>query len=171
MLAQSGFNMTSSLAATSARAVAARRLPSMTRAASSSAVPPPPASRDASRPYARGRQELPPLQSSSNRLLALFGIVGGTLASWALFTAHATNRERLGSSVLRAALDRVREDGDVREQLGASRDPDGEGNIKLERSAWLFGDAWIGGSVSVCRCVKCCSIDEGFSLAGHVSWA
>lgn len=150
MLAQSGLKMSLPLARTTQRFVAlsaSRRSvgsSGLPRTASSSTAP-----RDASRPYARARHELPPIQSSSNRLLALLGIVGGTLASWALFTAHATNRERLGSSVLRAALDRVREDADVREKLGANRDPDGEGNIKLQRSAWLFGDAWIGGSVSV----------------------
>jgi hypothetical protein len=101
-------------------------------------------SADVSRPFARAHRDLPPLASSSRRLGVTLLLGGATLASWLLFTAHATNRERLGSSVLKATLERVRCDEHVQQTLGAKE----AAEVKLKRSSWLFGDAWVGGAVS-----------------------
>lgn len=107
--------------------------PSMSSQANSLATGPNPASR----PFARHRPDLP--QPKSYRLpmtlLVLFSAI-----TWSAFTAHATNRERLSSSVLKNIVDKIRDSPEVCQAMGD--------DVHLRRESWLAGDPWIRGSVS-----------------------
>lgn len=91
----------------------------------------------ASRPYARHRPTLPKPKSYKlpGALLVLFSV-----ATWSAFTLHATNRERLSSSVLKNVLDRIETSPQVQRAMGD--------DVSLKKETFLAGDAWIRGSVS-----------------------
>lgn len=93
----------------------------------------------ASRPHARHRPELPHPRSyrAPALLLILFSVL-----TWSAFTAHATNRERLSSSVLKSVVDKIRDSDRVRGVMGE--------DVGMKREMILGGDPWIRGSVSVC---------------------
>lgn len=95
-------------------------------------------SNPASRPYARHRPSLPNPKSFK---IPAIGIILFSIGSWSAFTIHATNRERLSSSVLKNVMEKVKDDKRVQRQLG-----DG---IALKREVLLAGDPWINGSVSL----------------------
>jgi hypothetical protein len=95
-------------------------------------------SNPASRPYARHRPTLPNPKSYK---LPAFGIILFSIVSWSAFTIHATNRERLSSSVLKNVMEKIKDDPSVQSKLGDS--------IGLERKMILAGDPWINGSVSL----------------------
>ncbi|CEH19148.1 Cytochrome oxidase assembly protein 1 [Ceraceosorus bombacis] len=122
---------------------------------------------DASRPYASPRS-LPSLPSTSSRVLWAIGLGTAILSSWALFTAHATNKERLSSSVLRAALDQAKENVSLRKRLGVGKiasldEVDADlGDVRLVRSSWLLGHAWVGGGINMMQG----RIDINFQVKG-----
>lgn len=106
-------------------------------ASSSTSAPLSSSSNPASRPYARHRPALP--QPRSFKVPALLFILF-SLTSWTAFTVHATNRERLSSSVLKNVMEKIKDDERVQTKLG-----DG---VQLKREMMLAGDPWIDGSVS-----------------------
>ncbi|KAL7423376.1 cytochrome oxidase assembly protein 1 [Cryptotrichosporon argae] len=63
------------------------------------------------------------------------------LGSWALFVLHATNNERLSSSVLRQVLFQLRNSPDVVALLG--------GSARLGDNWWGFGEPWISGGINL----------------------
>lgn len=116
------------------------RLASTTASTSSTAstsVDPLNVSNPASRPYARHRPGLP--NPKSYKVPAI-GIILFSIISWSAFTLHATNRERLSSSVLKNVMEKIKDDDVVQSKLGDA--------IGLERKMILAGDPWINGSVS-----------------------
>ncbi|UZJ52860.1 hypothetical protein CBS101457_002180 [Exobasidium rhododendri] len=105
----------------------------------------------ASRPYARHRPVLP--NPRSFKVPALFFILF-SLSSWTAFTLHATNRERLASSVLKNVMEKIKDDERVQTQLGE--------NVQLKREALLAGDPWINGSVNMMQG----KVDMSFRVKG-----
>lgn len=95
-------------------------------------------SNPASRPYARHRPTLPDPKSYK---VPAISIILFSIVSWSAFTIHATNRERLSSSVLKNVMEKIKDDAAVQSKLGDA--------ISLERKMILAGDPWINGSVSV----------------------
>lgn len=127
-----------------ARASHASSTSSSSSAASAPSPLPPAASspkdNPASRPYARHRPQLP--QPASYRLPVAL-LLGFSLVSWSAFTLHATNRERLSSSVLKNVMDRIKTSPSVAHTMGD--------DVNLKRELILAGDAWIRGSVRARR--------------------
>ncbi|OCF32283.1 hypothetical protein I317_07133 [Kwoniella heveanensis CBS 569] len=80
-----------------------------------------------------GDRELPRI----GVLLAL-GVLG---LGWGLFLLHATNQERLSSSVLRQVTFQLRNSKEVIAVLGE--------HIKLQENWWALGQPWISGTINL----------------------
>jgi hypothetical protein len=105
----------------------------------------------ASRPYARHRPGLP--QPKSFKIPGLLFILF-SIGSWTAFTLHATNRERLSSSVLKNIMEKIKDDQRLERRLGSG--------IGLERKMLLAGDPWINGSVNMMQG----KVDMSFRVKG-----
>lgn len=110
--------------------------------------PPPP-----SRPYARTRPALPVVRSFYRPAILLS--LALTLGTWSAFTLHATNKERLSSSVVKNIVDHIRQDRDIERLMGD--------NVQLERSTYLLGDPWIRGNINMMQG----RVDIKFRLKGQ----
>lgn len=83
-------------------------------------------------------RELPQLKSRWG-LYALATALG--LGAWGAFLLHATNAERLSSSVLRQVTYSLRNSDDVRRVLGD--------RVHYAPNWWGFGEPWISGTVNL----------------------
>ncbi|WVO13263.1 hypothetical protein L204_100876 [Cryptococcus depauperatus] len=83
-----------------------------------------------------GRRELPKLKSILPFAMAL-GLLG---LGWGLFILHATNSERLASSVLRQVTFQLRNSKEVIAVLGE--------NVRLVDDWWTLGSPWISGTIN-----------------------
>lgn len=117
------------------------------RLASTTPPPPPPPAAAASsrsnvaaRPTSVRNKELP---SVPNRLPYLLTFVTLALASWAGFTVYATNKEKLGSSILKSVVSQVKASPEVAALFSAS------GPIVLKREVWLGGQPRVAGAVNM----------------------
>lgn len=81
-------------------------------------------------------------------------IIGGAslVVFWYLFSSYLTNKERLGSSVLRMVSQRVRSEPDVHDLLGEP--------VFLKRN--VFGDPWIEGIINPLKG----KVDMSFEIEG-----
>lgn len=127
------------------------RLPTIRQASSTTTQPVVPTQNPASRPFARHKPDLPQPKSYKTPafLLILFSLI-----TWSAFTAHATNRERLSSAVLKNVVDKIRESEQVRAEMGD--------DVNLKRETILAGDPWIRGSVNMMQG----RVDMSFKLKG-----
>ncbi|TXT10927.1 hypothetical protein VHUM_01678 [Vanrija humicola] len=87
--------------------------------------------------YKRPR-DLPILKVRTSFHLALAAL---GLGAWGLFILHATNNERLSSSVVRQISFQLRNSPEVANLLG-----DG---VKFAPNLWGFGEPWIHGSINL----------------------
>ncbi|PWN91945.1 DUF1783-domain-containing protein [Acaromyces ingoldii] len=106
-----------------------------------------------SRPFARTRPPLPVVRSFYRPAIVLSLLL--TLGTWSAFTLHATNKERLSSSVVKNILDRIRQDDDIERLMGTG--------VQLERSTYLMGDPWIRGNINMMQG----RVDIKFRLKGQ----
>ncbi|KAE8539711.1 hypothetical protein D1P53_003647 [Cryptococcus gattii VGV] len=83
-----------------------------------------------------GGRELPKVRGTAPFVIAL-GLLG---LGWGLFILHATNSERLSSSVLRQATFQLRNSKEVIALLGE--------NVRLVDEWWALGSPWISGTLS-----------------------
>jgi cytochrome c oxidase assembly factor 1 len=127
------------------------RNPTIRHASSTTTQPAVPTQNPASRPFARHRPDLPQPKSYKTPaiLLILFSLI-----TWSAFTAHATNRERLSSAVLKNVVDKIRESEKVREAMGE--------DVNMKRETILAGDPWVRGSVNMMQG----RVDMSFKLKG-----
>ncbi|WVQ94637.1 hypothetical protein IAU59_001717 [Kwoniella sp. CBS 9459] len=84
-----------------------------------------------------GDRELPKIGNKLPFVLAL-GVLG---LGWGLFLLHATNQERLSSSVLRQVTFQLRNSKEVIAVLGE--------HIKLQENWWALGQPWISGTINL----------------------
>ncbi|WVF66978.1 hypothetical protein IAT40_001721 [Kwoniella sp. CBS 6097] len=84
-----------------------------------------------------GDRELPRIGNKLPFVLAL-GALG---LGWGLFLLHATNQERLSSSVLRQVTFQLRNSKEVIAVLGE--------HIKLHKNWWALGQPWISGTINL----------------------
>ncbi|ODN76735.1 hypothetical protein L202_05354 [Cryptococcus amylolentus CBS 6039] len=84
-----------------------------------------------------GGRDLPKAKSVVPFVVAL-GLLG---LGWGLFILHATNTERLSSSVLRQVTFQMRNSPDVMSVLGD--------NVKLVEEWWALGSPWISGTINL----------------------
>ncbi|WOO85190.1 Cytochrome c oxidase assembly factor 1 [Vanrija pseudolonga] len=87
--------------------------------------------------YQRPR-DLPILK---NRIPLYLALAALGLGAWGLFILHATNNERLSSSVVRQISFQLRNSPEVANLLG-----DG---VKFAPNLWGFGEPWIHGSINL----------------------
>lgn len=83
-------------------------------------------------------RELPQLKSRWG-LYTIAAVLG--LGAWGAFLLHATNAERLSSSVLRQVTYSLRNSDDVRQVLGD--------RVHYAPNWWGFGEPWISGTVNL----------------------
>lgn len=83
-------------------------------------------------------RELPEFKSRWPMYIALASL---GLGAWGLFLLHATNSERLSSSVLRQITYQLRNSDEVREVLGE--------RVHYAENSWGFGEPWISGTVNL----------------------
>ncbi|KIR32620.1 hypothetical protein I352_05047 [Cryptococcus deuterogattii MMRL2647] len=84
-----------------------------------------------------GGRELPKVRGTAPFVIAL-GLLG---LGWGLFLLHATNSERLSSSVLRQATFQLRNSKEVIALLGE--------NVRLVDEWWALGSPWISGTINL----------------------
>ncbi|OWZ50948.1 hypothetical protein C361_06206 [Cryptococcus neoformans Tu259-1] len=84
-----------------------------------------------------GGRELPKVRGTAPFVIAL-GLLG---LGWGLFILHATNSERLSSSVLRQATFQLRNSKEVIALLGE--------NVRLVEEWWALGAPWISGTINL----------------------
>ncbi|KAL0252386.1 hypothetical protein I308_101777 [Cryptococcus tetragattii IND107] len=84
-----------------------------------------------------GGRELPKVRGTAPFVIAL-GLLG---LGWGLFVLHATNSERLSSSVLRQATFQLRNSKEVIALLGE--------NVRLVDEWWALGSPWISGTINL----------------------
>ncbi|KIR55406.1 hypothetical protein I315_01994 [Cryptococcus gattii Ru294] len=84
-----------------------------------------------------GGKELPKVRGTAPFVIAL-GLLG---LGWGLFLLHATNSERLSSSVLRQATFQLRNSKEVIALLGE--------NVRLVDEWWALGSPWISGTINL----------------------
>ncbi|WVR03878.1 hypothetical protein IAU60_000877 [Kwoniella sp. DSM 27419] len=84
-----------------------------------------------------GDRDLPKIGTKLPFVIGL-GLLG---LGWGLFLLHATNQERLASSVLRQVTFQLRNSKEVIALLGE--------HIKLQENWWALGQPWISGTINL----------------------
>ncbi|WWC87809.1 uncharacterized protein L201_002701 [Kwoniella dendrophila CBS 6074] len=84
-----------------------------------------------------GDRDLPKITTKLPYVIAL-GLLG---LGWGLFLLHATNAERLSSSVLRQVTFQLRNSKEVIAVLGE--------NVRLVENWWALGQPWISGTINL----------------------
>ncbi|WWC97032.1 hypothetical protein V866_003909 [Kwoniella sp. B9012] len=84
-----------------------------------------------------GDRDLPKIRNKLPFVIAL-GLLG---LGWGAFLLHATNAERLASSVLRQVTFQLRNSKEVISVLGE--------NVRLVENWWALGQPWISGTINL----------------------
>ncbi|KAK8861508.1 hypothetical protein IAR55_002329 [Kwoniella newhampshirensis] len=98
-----------------------------------------------------GGRDLPKLKSRAPLVVGL-GLLG---LGWGLFLLHATNSERLASSVLRQVTFQLRNSPQVIGILGE--------NVRLQENWWALGQPWINGTINLMQG----RVDLSFRIQGN----
>ncbi|WWD16583.1 hypothetical protein CI109_101011 [Kwoniella shandongensis] len=102
--------------------------------------------------YSRpGERDLPKLKSRAPLVIGL-SLLG---LGWGLFLLHATNSERLASSVLRQVTFQLRNSPQVIGILGE--------NVRLQENWWALGQPWINGTINLMQG----RVDLSFRIRGN----